>query len=211
MKRILLTILIASTTLASVSAQGIRDVLLTMPDGIIQGLDAVGREELVANTNDTVSVSVKRGQFGTAIRNAISADYIEIQTSEAGTTQIKLLPLINNTQIICVVKTVCAKVCDSQMQFYTTSWMPIPQDGLFPMMDKGWFIKADVDKNSQDFRNAYAALDMNPMKISLSPADGTLTVTYEIEKYLSEDDYKKIEPYLTKEPKVFSWDKSTFK
>jgi len=211
MKRTIFIIFTLLTSYISVSAQDIETVLLNMPDGIIAGLETTHREQLLLNPQDTASITVSRGELGTAKRKAISSDYIEIQTSEIGTTQIKLLPLINDSKIICVVKTVCAKVCDSQMQFYTTSWMPIPQKELFPEKNKEWFFKKNIDRNDQDFQNAYASVDMSPMKIRLSPNDTSLIVYYELEKYLSVEDYKKIESYIAKEPKVFSWDRSSFK
>lgn len=194
----------------SVSAQNIGEVFLTMPEDIIFGLEAAGKEKLVSNHDDTTGIVVDRGVLGEIERLAISDDFISLQTSEAGTIQIKLLPLINDSKIICVVKTVCAKVCDSQIQFYTTKWMPIPQGDLFPKKDKDWFIKSDIDRNNQDFQNAYAALDMNPIVITLSAEDTSLEASYDIENYLTADDYKKIEPYLI-DSKKFVWDKLSYK
>ncbi|MDR3058473.1 MAG: DUF3256 family protein [Prevotella sp.] len=208
MKRIIFIIALFASI--SVSAQNIGEVFLTMPDDIIFGLEAAGKEKLVSNHDDTTGIVVDRGVLGEMERIAISDDFISLQTSEAGTIQIKLLPLINDSKIICVVKTVCAKMCDSQIQFYTTKWMPIPQGDLFPKKDKDWFIKADVDRNSQDFQNAYAALDMNPIVITLSAEDTSIAASYDIENYLATDDYKKIKPYLI-DSKKFVWDKLSYK
>jgi hypothetical protein len=106
---------------------------------------------------------------------------------------------------------VCGKACDSRIQFYTTKWAPIVQGDLFPKVDKDTFIIADTDRNSQEFRNAYAALDMNPFIISLSADDASLEISYDIEDYLTDEDYKKIEPYLIENPKKYIWDKLSFK
>lgn len=211
MKKIFLSIFSLLIVTTGVFSQDIGTIFLTMPESIIPELETAGKEQLLSYPEDSTSVSVNRNEFGAVKRTAISPDYIEIQTSQVGSMQIKLLPLVNNTQIICVVKTVCAKICDSQIQFYTTSWMPIPQGDLFPQLNKDWFIKTNTNTDDQQFKNAYTALDMNPMKIRLSPDDTSLKVYYEIENYLSDDDYKEIEPYLIKEPKTFSWDKTSYK
>jgi Protein of unknown function (DUF3256). len=197
----------------SASAQDIGSVLLPMPESVVHGLEASQKDLLIADVNDTTQVTVDKNTYGRVKRLASSSDFISLQTSDAGITQIKLLPLINDSKIICVVKTVCgpSDVCDSQIQFYTTKWMPISQADLFPTKDKEWFIKEDVDRNSQDFKNAYAALDMTPMHFMLSAADTSLTVEYGIKKYLSEEDYKKMQPYLQEESKVFEWDKISYK
>lgn len=192
------------------SSQDIKSVFSNVPDNIILGLETSEKDLLVANTKDTTEMIVTKETGGSIKRLAISDDYISLQTSDIGTTQIKLLPLINDSKIICVVKTVCGKSCDSQINFYTTKWIPIEQN-LFPQKDKNWFIKADFDRESQDFKNAYAALDMNPMRMELSAESPSITVFYDIEKYLSEEDAKIIQPFLIKEPKIFEWDKVSYK
>jgi hypothetical protein len=212
MKKIIFTITITLTSVIYLPAQEIKDVFPAMPESVIFGLEDAQKELLISDPSDTAEVTVDRGTYGELKRLAISPDFISLQTSEIGTLQIKLLPLINDSKIICLVKTVCSgeNVCDSQIQFYTTKWMPISRGELFPKKNKDWFIKTDADRDSQDFKNASSSLDMNPMRITLSPTDDSLTVTYDVKNYLSEDDYKKIEPYLTGKPKVFNWDRTSF-
>ena len=210
MRKIIYTILLFIAT-TSISSQEISSVFLSMPDNIIFGLEAAQKDLLISNPNDTTDLKIDRGTFSELKRLAISADYISLQTSDAGTTQIKLLPLINDSKIICVVKTVCGKICDSQVQFYTTKWLPIVQGELLPKINKDLFIKADSDRNSQDFENAYKYLDMNPFKIELSSADTSMKITYDIKDYLSEEDYKKIQPFLMEEPITLTWDKTSYK
>ena len=210
MRKIIYTILLFIAT-TSISSQEISSVFLSMPDNIIFGLEAAQKDLLISNPNDTTDLKIDRGTFSELKRLAISADYIYLQTSDAGTTQIKLLPLINDSKIICVVKTVCGKICDSQVQFYTTKWLPIVQGELLPKINKDLFIKAESDRNSQDFENAYKYLDMNPFKIELSPTDTSMKITYDIKDYLSEEDYKKIQPFLIEEPITLAWDKTSYK
>ncbi|MFV0420083.1 MAG: DUF3256 family protein [Dysgonomonas sp.] len=210
MKKTLLILSFITAAVFTVNAQELESIILSMPSDIILGLDATQKDKLLANAKDTAQITVERETVGAVERLAISPDYISLQTSEAGTTQIKLLPLINDTKIICVVKTVCGKACDSQIQFYTTKWIPIAQ-GLFPKKTKEWFIKSDVDKDSQDFKNAYAALDMTPIKMTLSPDGTSLDASYDIKNYLPEDDYKKIQPFLIEGSKTFQWDKISYK
>lgn len=210
MKKVLLILSFITTTVFTINAQELESIILSVPNDIVLGLDATQKDKLVANMKDTAQIMVERETVGAVKRLAISPDYISLATSEAGTTQIKLLPLINDTKIICVVKTVCGKACDSQIQFYTTKWVPIAQ-GLFPKKTKEWFIKPDADRDSQDFKNAYAALDMTPVKITLSPDGTSLEASYDIKNYLPEDDYKKIQPFLIEGAKTFEWDKISYK
>lgn len=181
-----------------------------MPESIIYGLEASEKNLLAAGPEDTAKLTVNRGRLGEITRLSVSPDFVSFKTSDAGTVEIKLLPLINDSHIICVIRTVCAGACDSQLQFYTTKWIPINQGDLFPKKDKDWFIRSGIDKDSQEFINAYAALDMTPIKMKLSSTDSSLKIYYDIKKYLSDEDYKKIEPFLIENPKILYWDKSSY-
>jgi hypothetical protein len=210
MKKFILAIFISAVAV-SASAQDMKDIILTMPESIIYGLEASDKNLLASGLDDTTRMVVNRGRLGQIIRQGVSPDFISLKSSDAGTTEIKLLPLVNESQIICVIKTVCANICDSQIQFYTTRWVPIAQADLFPKVDKEWFLKPGIDKDSQEFRNAYAALDMSPVRMELLPADTSLKVYFGIDKYLNKEDYKKIEPFLIDNPRIFYWDKSSYK
>jgi hypothetical protein len=209
MKKLLFAIILLTVTTA-VSGQDMKNIILSMPESIVYGLEASEKNLLAAGLEDTAQLTVNRGRLGKITRLSVSPDFASFKTSDAGTVEIKLLPLINDSYIICVIRTVCGSACDSQLQFYTTKWIPINQGDLFPEKDKDWFIRSDIDKDSQEFINAYAALDMTPIKMELSPTDSSLMIYYDIKKYLNDEDYKKIEPFLIENPKIFYWDKSSY-
>ncbi|WP_165020175.1 MULTISPECIES: DUF3256 family protein [unclassified Dysgonomonas] len=211
MKKIIIVLAFLFTGISAMVAQDMTTVFLSVPDEVLFGLEPEQKDRLLSNPEDTATVSVESALYAKIKRKAISPNYIWLQTSEKATTQIKLLPLINDSKIICVVKTVCGNICDSQVKFYTSKWVEIDQTGFMPKPNVDWFIKADADRNSQEFKNAYAALTMNPMKIKLFADNDSLSVKYEIKNYLSEDDYNKIQPFLIEEPKVLVWDKTSYK
>jgi len=193
-------------------AQDITTVFLSTPDSILYGVNAEGKDKLIANLSDTVTASIPSSLNGEVKRLQVSDDFISIQTSEAGSLQIKLLPLINDSKIICVVTTVCGKACDSYVQFYTTNWEPLPNSKvLFSAPKNDWFLKEGVDRKDEKFVNAYSALDMIPQYIKLNPKDLTLSLYTDLDKYLSPDDFKNIQPFLAESPIIFTWDKTSFK
>jgi len=210
MKKIISAVILF-TVVMTASAQDMKNIILTMPESIIYGLEASEKNLLAGGLDDTTKLVVERSKLGQIIRQSVSQDFISLKTSDAGTTEIKLLSLINDSKIICVIKTVCAKACDSQIQFYTTKWTPIPQGDLLPEINKDSFIEPNVDKNSQEFINTYSSLDMNPIRMELSATDTSLKVYYDIKGYLNDEDYKKAEPFLIENPKIFYWDKSAYK
>lgn len=212
MKKLIITTIFLVTGIYLSAQDSINSVILSMPDDIIYGLQASQKELLVAtDLADTAVVTVSTNIYPDIKRLSITDSYVSLQTSDASTTQIKLLPLVNNSKIICVVKTVCGGFCDSKIQFYTTDWKPIDGSDLFPRPVIDWFIKPDADRNSDSFKNAVAVLDLTPIKISLSARHDTADIEYGISRYLSADDYEMLKPYLVQENKVLVWDKISFK
>ena len=212
MKKIILGAILSLSTLM-LSAQDLSTLILSMPDNIIMGLDTDQKLTLSASTiaKDTATIAVQTPIYENIVRTNFSDDLITLKTSNIGTTQIKLLTLINDSKIICVIKTVKGKVSDSSISFYTTKWQPIPPTSLFPEKTIDWFLNSDIDRTSQDYVNATAIIDMLPVALSYDGKNNDITATFDIEGYLSEQDYKKLKPFLSESPKVLNWNKTTYK
>lgn len=103
------------------SAQKMGELFKTMPQHVLPGFSEADKIMLLV---DTALTSIPY-PLGNIERINYTDDFLKIKTSSRGNLQIKLLPLINNTKIVCVVKTVCGQACDSQIQFYSTEWNPI--------------------------------------------------------------------------------------
>lgn len=192
-------------------AQNIAPLVIAMPDDMLIGVTLEQRKQLIAPEKDTAQTVVVNAVGDTIKRLGFTDDYIALQTSKVGTLQVKLLSLVNNSQIIGVITTVCGPACDSRIDFYTTDWNPLGQPDLFPQINKDIFLKGDIDRTSDDFLNAYASLDMTPVKLNFSSSDKNIVATYDIKNYLSKDDYKKLEPFLKETPQVYTWDKFAYK
>lgn len=210
MKKIFFILALLVTVLI-VQAQNISPLVIAMPDDMLIGVTLDQRKLLIAPENDTIEIAAVNAVGDTVKRLGFSEDFISLQTSKVGNLQIKLLPLVNNTQIIGVITTVCGSACDSRISFYTTDWEPLAQSDLFPQISKDNFIKNEVDRNSEKFQNAYATLDMTPVKLSFSETDKNITAVYDIEKYISKQDYEQLRPFLKETPVVYTWDKFVYK
>lgn len=192
-------------------AQSLSDVIKKMPENIIWGITNEQKEEILANPSDSTATITGNSLYNNYLRKAVTDNYLKIQTSATGHVQIKLLPLINNTNIICVIKTVCKEFCDSNISFYTTDWKAIEDSSLFPKPDINWFLKSNIDKQSDEYKNAIAAIDILPIKLDISPNSNAIQVELDIEKYLDQNSYKKVQIYLEDNDIVFNWDKTRFK
>lgn len=182
-----------------------------MPDQNIPQLENAWRKDLIDLYNSGKEAKLKNNMNGFSVLKQLTGDYLLLESTERTTVEMKLLPLVNNTNILCVVTTLSAPVADSRVDFYTTDWQPLATSDLFTPATADWFIKEDTDRNDPVFSTAASRLDMELIRYNLSPDGLTLTATYTTPSYLNEEDRNKIAPYLKESPRVFTWEKSHFK
>ena len=122
----------------------------------------------------------------------------------------KLLPLVNNTFVICQVVTVNGPVADSRVSFISPDWILLDATDMLTPVAADWFIREAADKSSVTYIESTSRLDMDLFRFQLNPDDYTLTLTYTTPEYLDKETQKKLKPFLKDAPKVFTWKKSSF-
>lgn len=210
MKRLIFSILICVFALG-VKAQEMDALFISMPDQNIPQLENAWRKDLVDLYKSGKDATLKNTMNGSSSLKKLTSDYLLLQATERSSIEMKLLPLVNNTNVICMIRTVNGPVADSQIEFFTTDWQPLAVSDLFTPVDADWFIKDDTDKNSNAFQDAASRLDMDLIQYTLSPDNLTLTATYTTPLYLSREDRKAVIPFIKESPKVYTWEKYHFK
>ena len=210
MRRVIVTLLICVFALG-MNAQDMTSVFTAMPDQYIPQLEHAWRKDLVDLYTSGKESRLKNTMNGFSTLKNLTSDYLLLQVTDRSTIEMKLLPLVNNTNVICLVKTVNGPVPDSRIEFFTTEWEPLAASDLFTPVEADWFIKEDADKNSTAFLDAASRLDMDLIQYSLSPENLTLTATYTTPQYLGQEDRKIVTPFIKEAPKVYTWEKYHFK
>lgn len=206
------TILFLSCLLFSSSyAQDMSTLFTGMPDSFLPQLETAWRKDLVELYHSGKEARLQNMVSGFSELKKLTPDYLLLQITERSTLEMKLFPLVNNTPIICVVSTVYGPVPDSRVSFYSPDWQPLTTDDLFTPVAAGWFLKADIDKNSDAFLTAMTCLDMELIHYQLNPEALTITASYTTPLYLGDEEREKVIPYLKEDPKVYTWDKFHFK
>lgn len=211
MKRLILAILIGMAIASGAKGQEMDAVFVAMPDQNIPQLENAWRKDLIDLFNTGKEARLKNTMNGFSTLEKLTSDYLLLQVTDRSTIEMKLLPLVNNTKIVCMVKTVDGPVPDSRIEFYSTEWEPLDASDLFTPVSPDWFIKEDTDRNSNAFMDADSRLDMDLIQYKLSPDNLTLSVTYTTPLYLSREDRKNVTPFIKESPKVYTWEKSHFK
>ncbi len=194
-----------------VKAQDMAKIFADMPDEYIPHLESAWRKDLIDLYSSGKPATLKNTMEGNSSLLKLTKDYLQLQSTERSMLEIKLLPLINNTFIVCMVTTVNAPIADSRIAFFTSEWKPLQADDLLTPVTGDWFLKEDADKASDAYQDIVSRLDMELIQYSLSPDSLTLTANYMTPAYLGKAEQKKLIPYLKEYPKVFTWDNSRFK
>lgn len=103
-------------------------LFISMPDQNIPQLENAWRKDLVDLYKSGKDATLKNTMNGSSSLKKLTSDYLLLQATERSSIEMKLLPLVNNTNVICMIRTVNGPVADSQIEF-------LPQTGsrwLYP-------------------------------------------------------------------------------
>jgi hypothetical protein len=194
-----------------INAQTMEDVFAEMPDEYIHQLDDAWRKDLISLYKEGKEATLQNVMEGKSTLTKLTDDYISLIVSERSKLEMKLLPLVNDTKLVCMITTVYGPAPDSRVRFFTTEWKPLDQADLLSPVGKEWFIEDSVDKNSINYMEAISLLDMDLFEYTLNPDNLELTEEYSTPKYLGTEEKKKAESILKNSPKKYIWEKSHFK
>ena len=192
-------------------AQNMNSVFIAMPDSITPLLSQVNKEDCVDFLDSNMKAEVTNRFGGKTEMKVLTDDYVLMQTTPGSTLEMKLLPVNDSTKVVCMVKTVCASACDSEIRFYASDWSKeLSKDDFLQQPDVEAFYFPQ-DSVTEEYTLIRKKADMDLMKASLSKDDASLTFIYTTPDYLNKEDKEKLLPYLRKEPIVLQWQNGKFR
>lgn len=190
----------------SVQAQKIDDVFKKMPEEIVSGITEGNRTMLLINKDET-SVPYT---FGEIKKIKHTANYIKLQTSAVGTTEIKLLPFQEDKNIICVIKTICAKVRDSQVSFYTENWEKLnPKDYILLNLET-YFLNFDKKVTSKN-KYALSLPDIYPISAEFEEKEDIIRLVFNYKQRLTKEQIEQMAPYIKTDTMRLRWNGKAFR
>ena len=204
-KRLLIIVFLFVSTISF--AQTIDSILKTMPSTIIPGLTEGNKTMILMNTDaDSITIPFSLGEMKRLI---YSDDYLKVKTSEIGTTQLKILQRVNEAPIICLIKTVCEKGCNSNISFYTLDWKQIDNIKFIPELSVEMFF--DQQKmGSPEYKYALSLIDIKCIYAEFVQNTNNIAIKLDYNNYLSPESKEKIKPYISNDTIVLKWNKMTF-
>ena len=195
----------------SVFSQNMKSVFVSMPDSIAPLFTKVNKEDCIDFLDSGMKAVVTNRFAKKSEMKELSEDYVLVQSTGSSTLEMKLLPINDSTKVVCMIKTVCASACDSEIHFYSSDWkkeLVVADFLVMPDVD-AFFLPADSASDDYDLIRKKA--DMHLVKASLSKDDVSLAFVYTTPDYLNKDDRESLMPYLRKEPIVLKWQEGKFR
>lgn len=203
MKAILLLFLCCTTL---VNGQTMGDLFKAMPSELLPGLSEGNKTMLLVDTGQT-SVPYALGEVGKRVH---SDDHLLLQTSNVGTIELKLLPIAQDSMIICVIRTVCAQACDSRIEFYTTGWEKLDGSTLLPPISRDIFFDSS-QKERENYKYAVSLPGIYPVSAKFSGNGTDLLLAFDFKEHLDEQQIAEVLPFLKSDTIVLKWDRVSFK
>ena len=122
-------------------AQEMDAVFVAMPDQYVPQLENAWRKDLIDLYNSGKEAKLKNTMYGFSTLKKLTDDYLLLQVTERSTVEMKLLPLVNDTYVVCMITTVYGPVPDSQVEFFTTDWKPLDSADLYTPVPVEWLLK----------------------------------------------------------------------
>ena len=210
MKRRLL-IIVGFFCALSVGAQEMRTVFISMPDSIAPLLTKVNKEDCVDFLDSKMKAEVTNRFGGKSEMKELTKDYVLIQTTPSSSMEMKLLPVNDSIKVVCMVKTVYASACDSQIHFYTSDWSKKIDGKEFLQIPSVDTFFLPNDSTAEEIVLIKKKAVMHLMKASLSKDTHSLAFVYTTPDYLNKEERDKLLSYLRKEPIVLQWQDGKFR
>jgi hypothetical protein len=186
------------------SAQTAEKIFISMPEFILLTLTDINRLELVELYKSELPAAVENQINDSCFLARMTDDYLQIQEGKSS-LELIVLPMINDSKVICLIRTVCAPLCDSNLEFYTVNWKKLDSNAFITPARKMQYLKDSVNPDEQKVRNALVPLDISLMQFRYNPDSRELLQYYNTLEYLSADDREKVAPYLKNTPVIFKW------
>lgn len=185
--------------------QKISTVFTDMPDSILPSLTKYNRKDCIDFLESNMRAVVKNRFSKEVEMKKLTKDYILFQSSESSSFEMKLLPLNDSTQVICMIKNACAPICDSDILFYDINWNKLSTSRFFTKPSLDDFIK--LEGMPEEIRNS---IDIELYGAHADSLSTRLKISFNTLDFIDKEAADKIKPYIKSNPIEYRWEGGHF-
>lgn len=191
-----------------VKAQDINSVFVSMPDSLSPILTKVNRQDFADFLSSGMKAVVKNKFDGTSEMLKLTDDYLKLNTTSVSSEEMKLLPLNDSVNVLCVVRTYSGPAKDSSVKFYSTDWKELPLSKFISLPRHEDFYKSDTDSLSTVNREEFLQ-DMYIMEAELSDKNNDIVFKCNTLTAEGKETAEKLKPF-TVDSLTYVWVNGSF-
>ena len=203
MKRTLYTLFLLLVVLhQTVARTPMRQWLMLMPDSVMPLLTKNDRLDFIDFYDAQMAAVVTNRMDGKSRMDVLTDDFVRINYTQASDVEMKLLPINDSTDVLCMVTTVKAAVSDSRIAFFDAQWQPLSIVSYLtePSMED---FRSSLQNDSVEW--AWSKVDIFFRTYALCAERTELLSVFTATDYLSEDERAEVAPYVRQEPLLYRW------
>ena len=208
MPRILFTFLLSLVTFLYAEAQNpIRNWLVSMPDSVMPLLTKNNRLDFIDFYDAKMEAVVTNRLEGKSRMDMLTDDFVHFGYTKSSEVTMKLLPVNDSTDILCMVTTARAAVGDSRIAFFDDQWHPLDAVSYIhePHIED---FRSTLQSDSAQW--AWSKMDIFFRTYQLSAESTELKCVLTATEYLSKEDREEVAPYVRQEPLIYRWINNAF-
>lgn len=181
-------------------------VFTSAPSEIFPLLDRNARLDMYDYFTGGFENSTANALKGESRITAMSPMSMSIDMTPASTCEISLLPTVGGDTIVALITTVMTPVPDSHIKFYDRKWSELAVKKYISLPDlDDWLTNA----GKKAFATVTETIPFMLTSFAYNPENRSLTLTDNTGKFLSEEDYETMKPYL-REKITYVWNGKKF-
>ena len=203
MRRILYTLFLLFVMLLQVGARTpMRQWLMSMPDSVMPLLTKNDRLDFIDFYDARMAAVVTNRMDGKSRMDILTDDFVRINYTQASDVEMKLLPVNDSTDVLCMVTTVKAGVSDSRIAFFDAQWQPLSVASYLTEPSEKDF-RSSLQNDSVEW--AWCKINILFRTYALCAERAELLSVFTATDYLSEEERVEVAPYVRKEPLLYRW------
>lgn len=193
--RFILIVCLLSSAVFLTEARTIKDFFISEPGNVLPLISQRTRMDMIDYFNAGRMADVKNNLGKSSRFNKVTDDYMSIRISGSSTVEMLLMPISKKDTVIITITTVELPAKDSRVAVYDTEWKPVETKRYFkPATMKNFVFIPKGDKTKKE--TVLAAIDFPIISYTIDADSRTIVARHGLEQYMSEEDFKKIKPYL---------------
>ena len=203
MRRLLNIFLLCMAVAFQASARTpMRQWLVEMPDSVMPLLTKNDRLDFIDFFDARMTAVVTNLMDGKSRMDTLTDNFVRINYTNSVEKAMKLLPVNDSTDILCMVTTARAAVSDSRIAFFDSQWHPLD---VAPYIHEPRIEDFRSTQQGDSAQWAWSKMDIFFRTYQLCAESTELKCVLTATEYLSKEDREEVSPYVRKGPLVYRW------